>query len=251
MNVIIIEDESLSADHLALLLAKVDAAIHVVARLHTVKSSVTAFGQGLQADLVFMDIHLADGNSFDIFQAVDVAAPVIFTTAFDNYAIQAFKQNSIDYLLKPIQLKDLQAAVQKFRQQQQAVNVRVFEQMAQAYRQGQKQYKSRFLVKAGQHIDHVGVEQIAYFETRESLSYLVTLRGDRYAVDHTLDQLEVLLQPRDFFRINRGIIVHIQSVQKVTTYFNGRLAIGAGLPAGDARIVSRERVAGFRKWLDS
>ena len=251
MKVVIIEDEKLSAEHLTVLLQKIDSSIVVVESFDTISASVTAFKEGLNADLIFMDIHLADGNSFEIFNQIELEIPVIFTTAFDNYAIQAFKQNSVDYLLKPIAFADLQFALEKFKKQQQFGNKDLISSIASAYQQINKEYKTRFLVKLGQTIDTITTEEIHHFETKESLSFLVTNKGNRYLIDYTLDQLESMLQPKNFFRINRKIILHIQSIEKVTTYFNSRLSITTKFLDSDAKIVSRDRVNDFKKWLDN
>jgi DNA-binding LytR/AlgR family response regulator len=251
MTVVIIEDEKLLAEHLTILLQKIDESIAVVNYFDTITASVNAFKEGLNADLIFMDIHLADGNSFEIFNQIQLEIPVIFTTAFDNYAIQAFKQNSIDYLLKPIALKELQFALDKFKKQQQLGNKDLISSIALAYQQINKEYKTRFLVKLGQTIETIPTEEIHHFETKESLSFLVTNKGNRYLIDYTLDQLKTMLQPQNFFRINRKIILHIQSIEKVTTYFNSRLSIASKFLDVDSRIVSRDRVNDFKKWLDN
>jgi DNA-binding LytR/AlgR family response regulator len=251
MKVVIIEDEKLLAEHLTILLQKIDESITVVNYFDTITASVNAFKEGLNADLIFMDIHLADGNSFEIFNQIELEIPVIFTTAFDNYAIQAFKQNSVDYLLKPIALKELEFAIDKFKKQQKSGNKDLISSIALAYQQINKEYKTRFLVKLGQTIDTIPTDEIHHFETKESLSFLVTNKGNHYLIDYTLDQLETMLQPQNFFRINRKIILHIQSIEKVTTYFNSRLSITSKFLDSDARIVSRDRVNDFKKWLDN
>ena len=251
MKIVIIEDENLSSEHLTNLLQKIDLSIAVVNYFDTVSASVAAFNEGLSADLIFMDIHLADGNSFEIFNQVKLEIPVIFTTAFDNYAIQAFKQNSVDYLLKPIALQDLKFAIEKFKKQQKLVNNDLVLSITSAYQQINKEYKTRFLVKLGQTIDTIPTDEIHHFETKDSLSFLVTNKGNHFLIDYTLDQLEMLLQPKNFFRINRKIILNIQSIEKVSTYFNSRLAIATKFLDNDARIVSRERVNDFKKWLDN
>ena len=251
MKVIIIEDEKLSAEHLTVLLQKMDASIVVGHYFDTITASVAAFKKGLQADLIFMDIHLADGNSFEIFNQIKLEIPVIFTTAYDKYAIQAFKQNSVDYLLKPINLQDVQFAINKFKKQQLSANKELILSITNAYQQLNKEYKTRFLVKLGQTIDTVSVEEIHHFETKESMSFLVTNKGNNYHIDYTLDQLESILHPKNFFRINRKIILNIQSIEKVSTYFNSRLSVATKFLDNDTRIVSRDRVNDFKKWLDN
>lgn len=251
MKVIIIEDEKLSAEHLASLLQKIDESIEVVQYFDTVKATINAFKTGLQADLLFLDIHLADGNSFEIFNSVQIEIPIIFTTAFDNYAIQAFKQNSIDYLLKPVSFRELQFAMEKHKKHQQLADKQLIENITIAYQHLNKQYKNRFMVKRGQTIETIETDDIHHFETHESLSYLVTVKGKRFAIDYTLDHLESILQPKDFFRLNRKIIINIKAIEKVSNYFNGRLIINSKFLEDDTCIVSRERVVGFKKWLDN
>jgi DNA-binding LytR/AlgR family response regulator len=250
MKVVIVEDEKLSAEHLALLLHRIDNTIEVVKYLDTVKGTTKAFQEGLKADLLFLDIHLADGNSFEVFHQIHIDIPIIFTTAYDQYAIQAFKQNSIDYLLKPISLKDLDFALEKYIKQEQKANKYLIENITNVYQKLNKQYKSRFLVKKGQTIESILTADIHHFETEDSISFLTTNKGSRYPIDYTLDQLEALLEPKYFFRINRKVILHIQSIEKVNTYFNSRLSIATKFLEDDARIVSRDRVNDFKMWLD-
>jgi DNA-binding LytR/AlgR family response regulator len=251
MKIVIVEDEKPSAVHLFMLLQRIDSSIEVVQYLDTVKGTIKAFQEGLEADLLFLDIHLADGNGFEIFNNIQIETPIIFTTAYDQYAIKAFKQNSIDYLLKPIALKDVQFALEKYKKQAQKSNKNLIENITAAYQQLHKPYKNRFLVKMGQSIDTIQTDEIHHFETQESLTFLVTNKGNRYAIDYTLEQLENLLQPKDFFRINRKIIMRIQSIEKVNTYFNSRLSVVTKFLEGDARIVSRDRVNDFKMWLDN
>jgi len=251
MKVVIVEDEKLTAEHLALLLQKIDTSIEVVQYLDTVKATIQAFKSGLQADLLFLDIHLADGNSFEIFNNIQIDIPIIFTTAFDKYAIQAFKQNSIDYLLKPISLSDLKFALDKYQKQKQIANKNLIENITTAYEQINRQYKNRFMVKHGQSIESIETSEIHHFETQESLSFIVTSINKRFAIDYTLEQLENMIQPKDFFRINRKVIINIKSIEKVSTYFNGRLIVKTNFLDDEARIVSRERVNDFKKWLDN
>ncbi|MEI8111286.1 MAG: LytTR family DNA-binding domain-containing protein [Chitinophagia bacterium] len=251
MNVVIIEDEKLSADHLTVMLKQTDSHIEVVKYLDSVKETVKAFEEGLQADLLFLDIHLADGNSFEIFNYIKTEIPIIFTTAYDHYAIQAFKQNSVDYLLKPISLKDLSFSIEKFKKQQISPQKQLIENITMAYQQLNTKYKTRFLVKLGQSIDSIPTDEIHHFETQESISFLITNQGSRFAIEYSLDQLEDKVSPKEFFRINRKIILHIKAIEKAITYFNGRILITTKFLQGDAKVVSRERVNDFKAWLDS
>lgn len=250
MNVIIVEDEDLSAEHLAHLLIKIDKSIEVLGKFDTVKSVKEAFFRGLKVDLLFLDVHLADGSGFDLLSDTSISTPIIFTTAYDDYAIQAFKHNSIDYLLKPIHQKDLQFALEKYKNQQNIQQNVIIEHIKRAYQSIPTPYKTRFIVRLGQNIETIAVDQIHHFDSKESMSFLVTNNGQRYPIDYTLDQLETMLQPKDFFRINRRVILRFNVIGKVNTYFNGRLAVGSNFLEGDARIVSRERVNDFKLWMD-
>jgi DNA-binding LytR/AlgR family response regulator len=251
MNVVIIEDEKLSAEHLATLLAKVDKTIQVVASFDSVKKTVGALEKGLKADILFVDIHLADGLSFEIFEKVTVDIPVIFTTAYDEYAIRAFKFNSIDYLLKPIGLADLKTAFEKYNRLNANTEVFPFKEIAGVYETINKQYKNRFMVKMGENIVSIKTEDIAHFISEDGIVLLTAKNEKRYAIDYTLDQLEGMIDPKQFFRINRKVLLAISSIQKISTYFNSRLKIVSPSLTEDDCIVSRERVNDFKIWLDS
>jgi DNA-binding LytR/AlgR family response regulator len=251
MNVVIIEDEKLSAEHLVTLLKKADKNIQVAAIFDTVKKTVAAFEKGLVAEILFMDIHLADGLSFDIFSKVTVETPVIFTTAYDEYAIRAFKFNSIDYLLKPIGIGDLKAAIEKYNKLSTAKPVFPFKEIATVYETISKQFKNRFMVKMGESIVSVRTEETGHFIAEDGIVLLTSTSGKRYPVDYTLDQLAELVDPKLFFRINRKVMVNINAIQKINTYFNSRLKIVSPALNDDDCIVSRERVNDFKLWLDN
>ncbi|HEY0029955.1 MAG TPA: LytTR family DNA-binding domain-containing protein [Bacteroidia bacterium] len=250
MKAIIIEDEKLSAEHLELLLKKIDSGIEIIATVDSVKKSLELLNSGVKADLLFVDVHLADGLSFEIFSKMAIDTPVIFTTAYDEYAIKAFKLNSVDYLLKPIGLEDLKAAVEKFKKLQSNYSASIVQNIANAYQQVNKQYKNRFMVKMGDSIASVKTEEISHFISEDGLVLLATVTGKRYTIDYTLDNLESLIQPDTFFRINRKVIIHINSIQKVGSYFNSRLKLNSAALTDEDGIVSRERVNDFKKWLD-
>lgn len=250
MKAVIIEDEKLSAEHLETLLKKVDKQIQVVAIYDSVKSVLEAFKHGVQADLLFMDIHLADGLSFEIFSKMAIETPVIFTTAYDEYAIKAFKVNSIDYLLKPIGISELRVAIDKFKKTQKPSHAQLLPELSKVYENMSKQYKTRFMVKMGDHLVSVKSDEIAHFIAEDGVVLLCTKNEKRYAVDYTLDQLEELLDSSSFFRINRKVFVHINAIQKISTYFNSRLKINSPGLVDDDCVVSRERVNDFKKWLD-
>ncbi len=250
MKVIIIEDEMLSAEHLELLLKRIDSEISIIGIFDSVKKSITEFEKGLKADLLFVDIHLADGLSFEIFSKISIETPVIFTTAFDEYAIQAFKVNSIDYLLKPIGLSELQVAVDKFKKWNLVNQKSLLEQLSHLYSSFNKQYKTRFMVKMGDQIVSIKAEDILHFIAEDGIVLLMSKDVKRYPVDFTLDQIDEMLDPTVFFRINRKVIININAIQKVTSYFNSRLKVNAIQLSDDSAIVSRDRVSEFKLWLD-
>ncbi len=250
MKVIIIEDEMLSAEHLELLLKRIDPEISIIGIFDSVKKSVIEFERGLKADLLFVDIHLADGLSFEIFSKISIETPVIFTTAFDEYAIQAFKVNSIDYLLKPIGLSELQVAVDKFKKWNLVNQKSLIEQLSHLYSSFNKLYKTRFMVKMGDQIVSIKAEDILHFIAEDRIVLLMSKDVKRYPIDFTLDQIDEMLDPAVFFRINRKVILNINAIQKVTSYFNSRLKVHAIQLSDDSAIVSRDRVSEFKLWLD-
>lgn len=250
MKIVVIEDEKLSAEHLISLVHRLDKDIEVVGIFDSVKKSVQAFTKGIEADLILLDIHLADGLSFEIFSMVDIDIPIIFTTAYNQYAIDAFKLNSIDYLLKPIAQEDLQRALIKFKKFSKVKHEKWQEMMSTMQKQLANPYKTRFLVKSGQQIDSIKIDDIQHFITLEGVTCLVVASGKKFPVDYSMDQLAEVLPPHDFFRINRKVYIHIKSIQKVNTYFNSRLVLQTALLDPDSSIVSRERVNDFKAWLD-
>jgi DNA-binding LytR/AlgR family response regulator len=250
MKVIIIEDEKLSAEHLQNTLQKIDKQIEIVTIIDSVKQCIALFTNGLSADLLFVDIHLADGICFDIFEQITIDIPIVFTTAFNEYAIKAFQLNSVDYLLKPIAKDDLQRALEKFAKYKSQYHPLPISNIANQYYTSSSNTKNRFIVKSGQTLDSIKTEDVHHFTTIDSITFLVIDNGKKFPIDYTLDQLETVIPKSDFFRINRKTILHIRSIQKVNTFFNSRLAITAANIDGEASIVSRERVGDFKEWLD-
>ncbi len=251
MNVIIIEDEPLNAEHLTTLLKKIDSTIEVVGLADSVKKTIKLLSEQPNVDLLFVDIHLADGISFDIFSKMSVSTPVIFTTAYNEYAIKAFKVNSIDYLLKPIGIDDLRSAITKFENLNQATFQKInAEKIDTTFNIINKQFKNRFMVKMGDTISSIKTEDISYFIAEDGIVLLVIKTGKRYPVDYALDQLEQLIDMNLFFRINRKVLLHIECVKKVSSYFNSRYKITCDFLQDDDSIVSRERVSDFKLWLD-
>jgi len=250
MKAFIIEDEKLSAEHLSNLLKRIDASIEIIAHYDSVKKSVSEFQKGIKADVLFVDVHLADGLSFEIFSKLSIDTPIIFTTAYDEYAIKAFKLNSVDYLLKPIGINDLRDAIEKLNKFSNKQQSSIIENIANAYLNINKQYKNRFMVKMGDSIVSVKTEDVLHFIAEDGITLMVTSNGKRYPIDFTLDQLEGVVSPDLFFRINRKVLISMNAIQKASSYFNSRLKINSNILEEDASIVSRERVNDFKTWLD-
>ena len=248
MRVVIIEDEPLAAQALAALLARLRPATRLLALLGSVEEAVDWLRAHPAPDVLFCDIHLSDGNSFDIFRQVAVDAPIIFTTAYDAYAIQAFQVNSVDYLLKPLQAAEVERALQKYETLHPATRVAAAENVQRLVHAAPR---SRFLVKAGQALKAVLVEEVAYFVAEEGVVFLVTHLGKRFLLADTLDQLEGQLDAKNFFRINRQFILSIGAVQEIRPYFKGRLVLRVAPPvAEETLVVSAGRAPAFKHWLD-
>ncbi len=257
MNVLIIEDEPLAAENLQGQLAKIDSSIAVQACLPSVTESIAWLQANDMPDLIFCDIHLSDGLSFDIFKNVKVESPVIFTTAYDHYAIRAFEVNSISYLLKPVQLEKLSDSIDKYKNMQsnqgkgsEQSGSGDFNRLLDIIQKGSSNFKTRFLVKVGHKIKSVPVSKIAYFYTRERLNYIVTFNDDRLPVDHTLEEIDELVDPRYFFRVNRKFIIHVDAVKEIHPHFKGRLKLDLTPEVKEEIVVSAERTPLFKKWLD-
>ena len=255
MRTLIIEDEKLAADRLAALLQQVNPQTEIIGKIESVRKAVQQFRAGLQPDLAFLDIQLADGLSFEIFEQVTVPCPVIFTTAYDEYAIKAFKVNSVDYLLKPIDAAELTAAIQKFHRLAAAhapavptPNLALLQKAVQML--GQPAYKNRFVVKVGEHLKSIPVEQIDFFFSLEKATFLQTKENKRFVVDFSLEQLENILDPRQFFRINRSYLIGLDAIQDIVSYSNSRLKTFLRNSTDADVVVSREKVNAFKEWLD-
>ncbi len=254
MLVLIIEDESLAAERLQNLLIEIDPSIEVVQILKSVEASLKWFDQNDEPDLILSDIQLLDSLSFDIFSQREIKCPIIFTTAYDQYAIQAFEVNSVDYLLKPVQKEKLSTALEKFNTQQSGTVSHLtsddLEKIAQMVRNKQPEYKSRFMVKLGQKIRAIPVEKIAYFYTKDKLTFLVTNTGDKYPLDNSLEEIDQLLDPNIFFRLNRKFVTKINAVKEIHPYFKGRLKIDLSPPIDQDIVISSDKTPSFKKWLD-
>lgn len=249
MKVILVEDELAAARRLQKMLADIDPGIEVLQVLDSIASAVRFFRDPALHDLVFMDIHLADGACFSIFGQVEVKSPVVFTTAYDAYALQAFQVHAIDYLLKPIRREELERALDKYRRLQ-VPATQDFRAMLREWRdQGQDSQPRRFLVRIGQHIRVIDQAEAAYFYTEEKITFLVTGAGKRYPVDFTLEQLEKMLPVVTFFRVNRQFIIRIDAIREMYAHSKSRVKVVLKPDTDQEVIVSSERAAAFKKWL--
>ena len=253
MNVVIVEDEQLAVERLEQLLKDIYPTIQVLSSIDTVKEAAVFLSSHVDSiDLVFLDIQLADGKSFEIFTKINFNKPVIFTTAYDQFAIQAFKLNSIDYLLKPVLYDELQAAINKFKEiKSQKVNaLPIDQQVIIDLLNGQNSYKKRFLVKMGTRIQYRNADEVALFTAEDKICHLVTTDNKKYLIDHTLEVLENdLLDPKLFFRISRQAIVNINAIKEARTEYN-RMEILLNISLGHNLVVSRSRVKEFKDWLN-
>ncbi len=252
MKILIIEDEPFAQTELLRLLEKTNYEFQVAGILDSVEDSVEWLKSNAEPELIFLDIQLSDGISFEIFRHIKIKAPVIFTTAFDEYAIQAFQLNSIDYLLKPIELDALKAALNKLEEMKSnlAPSPLLNENILKDLLQMQKHdYKSRFVAKMGDQIKSIGIEDIAYFYAEDNLVFVRCAGNERYIIDLTLELLEKEVDPKEFFRLNRGYLVRISAIRKVSKYFNSRLLIELEPQAEEKVLVSRVRVPDFMGWM--
>ncbi|WP_242929076.1 LytR/AlgR family response regulator transcription factor [Pontibacter vulgaris] len=252
MKVVIVEDEQLAADALAAIVKRLRPHTEVLSKIGSVEEAVQWFTLHQAPDLIFCDIHLSDGNSFEIFRQVAISCPVIFTTAYNQYAIEAFKVNSIDYLLKPIKAEDVALALKKYENQQRPLPLHAnnLQHLLQSQQQLQQQVKSRFLVKQGQAIKTIPVEEVSYFWAEDGVVFLVTKQNKRFIINYTLDQLEEQLDSAIFFRANRQLTVHINAVQEVRSYFKGRLSVLLHPSTEKDVIISSSKASDFKDWLD-
>ncbi len=250
IDVLIIEDERLIAERLKSLIISCEKDFKVVALLPSVDKAMEWFKDNSPPDLIFLDIQLNDGTGFDVIKNLDNSPPIIFTTAYHEYAMKAFKYNSIDYLLKPIDKNELENAIVKFKQlreEQPRVYDIDYEKMNKIINQ---EHKRRFLVKLGDQYQNIDVNDIRFFHFTEGTTYLIDVRGGKLPLDYSLDQLEELLNPFHFFRVNRQYFINIDAISKINSYFNSRLLLTLLPEAGEEVVVSRDRVPDFKRWMD-
>lgn len=250
IKAVIIEDEPLTANRLKRLVEKVRDDIEIIALLQTVKETLDWLSLNEEPDLYFMDIQLSDGLSFDIFSAFNIKKPVIFTTAFDEYAIKAFKANGIDYLLKPIAIEDIEKSLERYRQYNPLPVIPNLQKILRGISGKQMVYKSNFLVEWRDQLLSIPASEIAYFHLSNKLTHMVTFNKKVHIVPSTLDFLEKEIDPGYFFRINRQFIVSRQCIKQIHLYFGNRLKLYIEPRADEDAIVSRDRVPEFKAWLD-
>lgn len=258
MNIFIVEDEDLAVRKLQKTLLAIDTGLNVVGTADSISAAVEWLQANSRPDLILMDIELADGQSFEIFNLIEVTSPVIFTTSYDEYALKAFKVNSVDYLLKPIQKEELEAALSKFRRlkdnfregksNEPQVNTLVRE-LQMALQQQHREFRKRFLVKHAQKLMSIEVDRIAYFFSDERLNFFKTFDDKKYIIDYTMDELETMLDPSQFFRISRAFIVSVKSIDQIHDYFGNRLKLALKPDVDKEALVSREKVSAFKDFM--
>ena len=250
MNIIIIEDEKPAARLLQRKVEKLGLQVNTL--LHSVEESIAWFNSNTHPDLIFLDIQLSDGLSFEIFEKIDKKSAVIFTTAYDEYALRAFKLNSIDYLLKPIDEDDLEVAVTKFKTQFQksvVANLDFDSIKKMLINPIDRTFKKRFTIKMGQQLKMINIDEIECFYSENKGTYLHTLENRNYLLDQTLEQLETELNPEEFFRVSRKFIIPMKGIKEIQMHSNSRLKVILPTYKEDEVIVSREKVADFKNWL--
>lgn len=250
MKVLIVEDERPSAERLQMLLYNYHPSIEITGKLESIEETVKFLETHPHPDLILLDIHLSDGHSFEIFRQVSYSRPVIFITAHDGYALQAFQLFSIDYVLKPVSSTMLYSALDKFRNMAGYFTpeklLKAFETIAH------KRFKDRFLGKVGQRLFFIDVKNIAFFEADNKIVYLVDVQGNRFVIEYKMEQLINLLDPALFFRLNRSFIVHSNAIEQVKPHINNRLKlIVTGASQRDELVIARDRVVSFRQWADA
>jgi DNA-binding LytR/AlgR family response regulator len=252
MTILVIEDEPNASDLLVRLIKKIKPTAICLDGFDSVKRSIKWLSDNPQPDLIFMDIQLADGLSFLIFEHVEIKCPVIFTTAYDEYALRAFKVNSIDYILKPVDEASLQLAFDKYFHLIQigAPTENSMEHIHAALHLLTKKYKERFVIKTGDHLKSIATSDILFFFSLEKTTFAQTNDGRKHILDFTLEQLESNLAPESFFRINRKYFIHISSILEMTSFTNSRLKIKLKNSDDKDIVVARERVQEFKNWLD-
>ena len=250
MNVVIIEDEERAATRLEKILGEVDPELNVKAKLESVQEALNYLSDDHQVHLIFSDIQLEDGLSFEIFEQVDITCPIIFTTAYDQYAIEAFQTNGIDYLLKPIDKQRLKKALQKVNKLNPSASIEHILALANAALNQKQKFKTRFVIKVGERIKSIGIDEIMVFFSQDNATFLLADDKRKYVIDYSLDHVEKLVDPEVFFRISRKYLVSINVCKDIISWSNSRLKVQIPGLEDQMLIVARERVQDFKAWLD-
>lgn len=249
MKILIIEDEKPAAKLLLTLIEHHFTDAQIFGNLDSISKSISWFQQNSAPDLIFCDIQLADGISFEIFEKIKLSTPIIFTTAFDQYAIKAFQVNAIDYLLKPIDPEDLARAVDKFKSNQIRSTIEL-DLLKSLLTPTKTSFKSRFLVRYGEKIQSISIDDISFFNSEERVTFIQTHDGKKYVLESTLEQTEAQINPANFFRLNRKYLCSMESIDGIFSYSNSRLKVTLKNCADQDILISREKVPDFKKWLD-
>jgi DNA-binding LytR/AlgR family response regulator len=250
MDILIVEDEQLAQERLQMLLKAYDSTINIVACLDSVEDTVNWLNEKPHPDVILLDIHLADGQSFEIFKRTTTQKPIIFTTAYENYAVDAFQLFSIDYILKPVTAQSLATALNKYKNLSTAFAPKDYQMLLEQVKDSfGTSYKTRFLAKVGKRLFFVEAEEVAFFSADNKLVFLTDREGNRFAINTTMEKLETELNPKDFFRLNRKTIIHAGAISQIKPYYNNRLKLELKqIATTDEIIISRERVTAFKEW---
>lgn len=249
IKILIIEDEKLAQEHLARLITSIMPDSIILEKIDSIEKSVEWL-QKYEVDLIFLDIHLTDGLSFKIFEEIKINTPIIFTTAYDEYALKAFKLNSIDYLLKPLDEDDLKVSINKFQTLKDKNQSSQIQSLIKAFREPVKSYQERFIVSRGEKLLSVTIDQIAYFEGEDRYVYLIKNDGSKFIVDYRLSDLESLLDPKYFFRLNRSFIIHFDAIHSMVNVSKSRIKVELKPKSERKIIISSENSADFKNWLN-
>jgi len=253
MKVLIIEDETLAAEKLEKTLSEVDKTIEVLQVLTSVDDSIDWLKNNEHPDLIFSDIHLADGICFNIYSEINPRCPIVFTTAYEKYAIQAFEVNSIDYLLKPVQRIRLEGSIKKYKllkRTEQDNKSELFNEFKSLLTDTNKEYKSRFLCKLGNKIKSIPTENIKYFYSQDKITFIMDKNAQRLPINNTLDEIDNLVDPSIFFRVNRKFIIQFNAIEEIHPYFKGRLKLKLNPNIDEDLVVSTDKSPLFKAWLD-
>jgi two-component system, LytTR family, response regulator LytT len=253
MNILIIEDEQLAQERLQIIIKEYDPSINVVGCLESVEETVNWLNTKPHPDLILLDIHLSDGQSFEIFKRTQTQKPIIFITAYENYAVDAFRLFSIDYILKPVTAEALTSAINKYKSLSHIFTPADYRLLMEQLKDSSStNYRNRFLAKVGQRLFFIPAADVAYFAADNKIVFLIDREGNRFVINNTMEKLEAELNPKDFFRLNRKIIVHADAIDQVKPCHSNRLKLQVkGVAASEEMIISRERVQEFKQWADN